>query len=705
MDLLLEMKGNSLRVAGQNVMTEVSFLSQGSGPGSPQPLQYQGIQAAGAGSVLGSIAGSQGGAVFRLTDAWEKVDLGVRLTRRIELSGGPATGINARITFRLGPGRWKFFIPAACYDSCPNERDSGYALVSEERTSAPLVMAYDEESGDAVVLIRLTPAKSSMPRARAHGETAFLHTTQLGGIGYARAVPRGPALMACLPYAEAPSSRMLGKSLQGFTAFLPSSPQQDVMSSWLLSPLRAGAFDEACLAAYQLAHDIYRPEPPDPGLDLLECIRLRTSCLAELVRDWSGYTGLALNFDPRIGVHAPPSGYGTAFNSLASEVFPSVLEYGFTGRQLNNALMLHTLGARSGLKQWTDAATRVVGSFLAKCVTPSGFLNTLYDVNRQKAISPFGDSVGSQLHYGLSEAEPGNYVRNMAEAGFDLCLLSGTMQDPAIRRAALGLGEFLLQTQNLDGSWYRAYTAAGRPILSPARWFGAGERANKSSTSTAIPFLVRLHELSGESSYLDSARRAGDWLLEEVIRNIDYRGGTLDNPNVVDKEGMANAMTALVSLHQATGNGDYLAGAARAGGMALTWNYLWDVPFEEGTRLRDCRFASRGWGGISILWGAGVVDNYSLWFLPGWRALSSLRGNQLFGDISRLILYGTQQLLSLPGRMHGLVGVGMQEEGFACSDQGVDEGMIRKGDTWGALGWVFAAGTYGVWQALPGAPI
>lgn len=42
----------------------------------------------------------------------------------------------------------------------------------------------------------------------------------------------------------------------------------------------------------------------------------------------------------------------------------------------------------------------------------------------------------------------------------------------------------------------------------------------------------------------------------------------------------------------------------------------------------------------------------------------------------------------------------MQEEGFACSDQGVDDGMIRKGDTWGALGWVFAAGTYPVWRML-----
>ena len=49
--------------------------------------------------------------------------------------------------------------------------------------------------------------------------------------------------------------------------------------------------------------------------------------------------------------------------------------------------------------------------------------------------------------------------------------------------------------------------------------------------------------------------------------------------------------------------------AARAGGLALTWNYLWDVPFEPGTRLAGESFKSSGWGGISILWGAGVVDN------------------------------------------------------------------------------------------------
>lgn len=42
----------------------------------------------------------------------------------------------------------------------------------------------------------------------------------------------------------------------------------------------------------------------------------------------------------------------------------------------------------------------------------------------------------------------------------------------------------------------------------------------------------------------------------------------------------------------------------------------------------------------------------------------------------------------------------MQEEGFACSNQGADEGLIKKGDTWGSLGWVYGAGTFGLLEFL-----
>ena len=165
---------------------------------------------------------------------------------------------------------------------------------------------------------------------------------------------------------------------------------------------------------------------------------------------------------------------------------------------------------------------------------------------------------------------------------------------------------------------------------------------------------------------------------------------------------MAYPMMALLALYDSTRNQDYLVGAESAGSLALTWNCLWDVPFEEGTRLRELSFASRGWGGISILWGTGVVDTYSLWFLPEWERLAVEIDAPVFHDVTQLILYGTQQILSLPGNLHGLCEPGMQEEGFACSHQGIDDGLISKGDTWGSLGWVFAAGTYGVWNAIHG---
>jgi hypothetical protein len=363
--------------------------------------------------------------------------------------------------------------------------------------------------------------------------------------------------------------------------------------------------------------------------------------------------------------------------------------------------MLALCGRIWGKGDWVQTAEQITRSFLRGCTTPGGFLHTLYDVVRHRAIAPFGDEIGSSLHYGVRDAPPGNYVRNMAEAGVDLCLLSTVLNDSAVVNTAAQLGRFLLRVQNRDGSWYRAYTEGGGAITAPPEWFGGSDRSNKSSTSTVIPFLTQLHELTGDEALLNAAQRAGDWLLRDVVQSGDYRGGTLDNPNIVDKEGMGYPMMALLCLYKATRVRDYLSGAARAGGLALTWNCLWDVPFEEGTRLHTFSFRSSGWGGISILWGTGVVDNYSLWFLPGWMRLAEETGERIYRDVSEMILHGTQQLLSLPGSLYGLCGAGMQEEGFACSHQGVDEGLIRKGDTWGALGWVFAAGTYGVWQAFP----
>ncbi len=694
----LEKRGHAILVDGMPAESRLVFPS-----GESRSADYATLDARGSGLYSGTIRGRIGGLEYRVEDRWSLGPEEVRLTREIRAgdSGGRSVdGIGVRLALPIGPGRWRFFVPAACYDYCPVEGPEGSALVSEERMAYPLVMAYKEETRRAILLARETLARSSRPVDRKPGERRVLHSTEIGALGYRRASAAAPArLIAALPYCEEPSSRMLDRSLSPITAFLPPS-ETAISVTYRIALFEAAGFDAACLEGFVRAHALSRPEPVEPPVGLQECIRARLDCLSGLAHNWRGHTGLSLNFDPRLGVGSPPSGYGTSFNKLEESIYPDILEYGFTGRPLNNAFMLAALSAPWGRPGWAAPARRLVESYLRSCVAKSGFLYTLYDVRRGRAISPFGDPVGSLLHYGAKGAEEGNYIRNMAEAAADLCLFSSVALDASCLEAARRFGDFLLRTQNRDGSWYRAYTPDGRAIMKPEEWFGASDRANKSSTSTAIPFLLELARASGANEYRSAAIRAGEWLLSEVVERIDYRGGTLDNPNVVDKEGMAYAMSALLRLHDATRAPEFLEGALRAGGLSLTWNHLWDVPLEEGTRLAENGFKSRGWGGISILWGAGVVDIYSLWFLADWIRLGELSRMAIYSEVSALVLHGTQQMLSLPGRPAGLVGSGMQEEGFACSHQGVDEGMIAKGSTWGSLGWVFAAGTYGVWQAL-----
>ncbi len=682
---------------GRPVEVEISYRN-----GASQARTYAETSQRDAGAIHGTLTGRSGDVEFRILDAWLQGPDRVSFTREIKVSRSPSEseeGIGARLALSLVPGNWRFFVPGACYDYSPNEGDAGWAVVSEERTAYPLVMAHDSTRGEATVLLRESPAELSRAFARERGERVFLHATDLGAVGYRRQTTDRPAqLIACMPRREGPTSRMLDRSLSAMSALLP--PGSEARFSYRIAVFRAGSFDAACLRAFELAREVARPAPPSTRESPAECALRRAERLAELARDWNGHAGFDLNFDPRLGVGTPPSGYGTGFNTLESDVFPQVLEYGFTGRQLNNAATLSRLAASAGHPEWRSLARRVVESFLRSCVERSGFLHTLYDVKRREAISPFGDPVGSLLHYGVKGAPAGNYVRNMAEAALDLLLVHRAGGGAAAREAALAFGDFLVRTQNRDGSWYRAYTPDGAAIREPEAWFGAGERANKSSTSTAVPFLLELHDATRDRTYLKAGLRAGEWLLKEVVEPIDYRGGTLDNPNVVDKEGMAYAMSALWRLHEATRSSEFLDGGLRSGGLALTWNCLWDVPFEPGTRLGELAFRSRGWGGISILWGTGVVDIYSLWFLKDWLRLGKAAGRSVFADVCALVLHGTQQMLALPSDLLGLVAPGMQEEGFACSDQGSDEGMIRKGSTWGSLGWVYGAGTSGVWDAL-----
>jgi hypothetical protein len=163
-------------------------------------------------------------------------------------------------------------------------------------------------------------------------------------------------------------------------------------------------------------------------------------------------------------------------------------------------------------------------------------------------------------------------------------------------------------------------------------------------------------------------------LREHVLRD-DYRGGTLDNPNVVDKEAALLAMQALLCLYDTTGEERWRDAAERA-------------------------VRSTGWGGINSTWGTGVTGIYSLFFLDVFVRLSRLTGNPLYEAVADLAAAGCQQMLSHESERFGFADTGMQPEGIAFCDQGFDDHLIAKGDTWGGLGWIYSAGTHGLSRYL-----
>ena len=119
-----------------------------------------------------------------------------------------------------------------------------------------------------------------------------------------------------------------------------------------------------------------------------------------------------------------------------------------------------------------------------------------------------------------------------------------------------------------------------------------------------------------------------------------------------------------------------------------------------GTDLDRAGFRTVGTGGINSIWGGGGVDIYSLFHIEELDELGAVAGEPFFRRMAEWIAIGTQQLLSHPGDRMGFADIGMQPEGFGICDQGVDEGMIAKGDIWGTLGWIYSAGIYGLGKYL-----
>ena len=211
--------------------------------------------------------------------------------------------------------------------------------------------------------------------------------------------------------------------------------------------------------------------------------------------------------------------------------------------------------------------------------------------------------------------------------------------------------EMFLKLQNADGSFPRKFRDD----------FTIVDKSGGSTPSATLP-LVLGYKYFKDKRYLASARKTAEYLEKELISKADYFSSTLD-ANCEDKEASLYAATATYYLSLITKGEEhkhYADLTKKAAYFALSWYYLWDVPFAPGQMLGDIGMKTRGWGNVSVE--NNHIDVFVFEFADVLRWLSKEYKENRLSDFAEVISTSMRQLLPHEGHMCGIAKVGYYPE-------------------------------------------
>jgi hypothetical protein len=244
--------------------------------------------------------------------------------------------------------------------------------------------------------------------------------------------------------------------------------------------------------------------------------------------------------------------------------------------------------------------------------------------------------------------------------------------------------DWLLPQQHANGGFPRGWV----PVT--------GEIADSSlqSTYNVIPFLILQSELSDDSKYLDAAIKAGEFAWANGQSEGIFVGGTIDNPNVVDKEAGTLSLEAYLALYSVTKSKKWLDRAQMAAAFAETWIYIWNVPMPDDESDEDLHW-KKGVSTIGlqlISTGHSLVDAYMAFDADEFAKLSVWANDPHSRKVAEILLHNTKGMLAVPGRLYDLPGTGWQQEHWSLAPE---RGLGRK-RAW--LPWVTTSHLNGIFD-------
>ena len=713
--------------------------------------------------VKGNIASVEAqlmdGSLVKITDEYSEENTGLCIKRNLKvLRSGTGKGIRLGFDLDLFPKEapnfeeLRFFAPPAVFDKNDLDEDgfndyfsTQKLIYREDRFNYPTFMAYYPKKKLAVKLERSPlPRFDSIPvrgksNENSEPDALFIQKTDIGSMGCwgekgseksaGNGNTKGTKLCTRYPFYEGDATvgLYIMKTVP-FGAFWPMKEGESFTVSYILSCEEQENFNIACWNTFSGIIRDKKPLPAPLPASPKELVRLRLESLNRY------YVEKTAEEDPN-----EPAGYVLNCHPQEGEQLENIIQYGFTGQNILNAYNVLRYGYEYNNEEYIRRAIKVTDFFADRVYIPkSGMFYNLYNVNAKKVdfwwtglYLPLAYAEGKELENlmgplyeyrrevidKLFELE-GAYLRCMNEDAMSMLRVyqlekSRKKEHSNWLKALEGYGEFLLRTQEEDGSWRRAYDVSGNAIKEPAFWFGITTYEKKSSTGTSIPLLVGMYELTGDKRFLESAVKAGRFVKKNLIDKVRFNGGVQDSlynkVQLIDHESILYPMFGMLALYDATKDEEFLQGAITAAHFNASFVCLWNVPLPEDSTLAKYGFNSVGIGACDNC-GAGYTHPFQLMCVAEIARIAILAKDEELLEASRLYWHGCNQTVATQEKDWGIAWPGLQEEGFLVSWWAVDDPMFATDTGFGnrlkgegnktCFPWINAVGVYAYWALL-----
>lgn len=521
----------------------------------------------------------------------------------------------------------QFYMPGFWYrrnlrspKSAPSFHTSDSWLVREDRLSAPFTGIYNEKSKRFIAVNRLDKFESDALTTHREGEVILSGKTSLGFTGFENR--EGVATLSFgFPYREAPKSYIRKLTLAPeVEAFQLLKKGETILLTWAVTENTAEDFSDFVRYSWEYCYDTYAPKSVDTPYSI-----------ADMKQTLSQFFVSSL-------VENQPLVYNSGIHLRTDENRRNgQAEVGFIGRVLLNAFNALEYGEESNRTELKANSYKVFDSYLKNGFTPAGFLKESVNFDLQfedpvHSIRRQSEGIYAMLHFLIYEKEQGR-------------------RHPEWEQRMKKMLDMFQQLQNEDGSFPRKFKDD----------FTIVDVSGGSTPSATLP-LVMGYKYFKDKRYLDSAKRTAAYLEKELISKADYFSSTLD-ANCEDKEASLYAATATYYLSLITKGEErkhYADLSKKAAYFALSWYYLWDVPFAPGQMLGDIGMKTRGWGNVSVE--NNHIDVFVFEFADVLRWLSKEYKEPRFTGFAEVISTSMRQLLPHKGHMCGVAAVGYYPE-------------------------------------------